>query len=152
MPATPKPSEPSPGRKAAGVRTAPARTPPTRLPCDVQVDESRNLVTFRYFGHVTGAAMRGVTERAEAALSRVRPGFTVLTDLSELESMELDCMPDITGMMDRFKAKGVSTVVRIIPDPAKDIGFNILAIVHYRRGVHVVTCATTAEAERILRL
>jgi|GEM_PF-1963540 len=152
MPPTPKPTDPAPGQTGEGAGNAPARATPIRPVFDVQVDESRNLLTIRYFGHVTGAEMKGVTERAGAILSKVRPGFTVLTDLSGLNSMELDCVPDLTGMMDRFKAKGVGTVVRIIPDPSKDIGFNILAIVHYRRGVHVVTCETAAEAERILNL
>lgn len=152
MPPTPKPTDPAPGQPGAGARNAPARATPTTSVFDMQFDESRNLVTIRYFGHVTGAAMKGVTEHALAVLSKVRPGFTVLTDLSGLESMELDCVPGLTGMMDRFKAKGVGTVVRIIPDPAKDIGFNILAIVHYRRGVHIVTCETAAEAERVLKL
>ncbi|MGA2016306.1 MAG: hypothetical protein ABSH26_05080 [Opitutaceae bacterium] len=151
MPPTPKPTEPTPGQSGAGGKNAPAGKAPRTAPCDIQVDESRNLVTFRYFGHVTAASMKSVTERAGGILSRLRPGFTVLTDLSGLESMELDCAPDLTGMMDRFRAKGVGTVVRIIPDPSKDIGFNILAIVHYRRGVHVVTCETAAEAERILK-
>ena len=50
--------------------------------------------------------------------------------------------------MDEFKAKGIGAVVRIVPDPAKDIGFNILSVVHYRRGVRVVTCQTAEEAER----
>lgn len=148
MPPTPKPTEPTPGQPGAGGKDAPARMAPS----DVQVDESRNLLTINYFGHVTAAVMKAVTEQAGAILSKLRPGFTVLADLSGLESMELDCVPDLTGMMDRFRAKGVGTVVRIIPDPSKDIGFNILAIVHYRRGVHVVTCETAAEAERILKL
>jgi hypothetical protein len=64
--------------------------------------------------------------------------------------MELDCLPELTGAMDRFKALGVGTVIRIVPDPRKDIGFNILSVVHYRRGVRVVTCTSAAEAEKLM--
>ena len=64
--------------------------------------------------------------------------------------MELDCVDSLTRVMECFKSSGVGTVVRVIPDPAKDIGFNILSITHYRRGVKVITCETLAEAERVL--
>ncbi|HMD60003.1 MAG TPA: hypothetical protein VKG78_01140 [Opitutaceae bacterium] len=118
---------------------------------DAQFDDARNLIRIRYFGHVTVSDMKAVTKDAAAILSNVRPKFTVLADLSGLESMDLDCVRDLTDMMDSFRKKGVGTVVRIMPDPAKDIGFNILAIVHYRRGVNVVTCQTAAEAEQALK-
>jgi hypothetical protein len=41
-------------------------------------------------------------------------------------------------------------VVRVIPDPHKDIGLNILSLFHYRRGVRIVTCETLEEAMRAL--
>jgi hypothetical protein len=44
----------------------------------------------------------------------------------------------------------VGTVVRIIPDPTKDIGLNILSVVHLRNGVRVLTLRDAAEAERVL--
>jgi hypothetical protein len=118
--------------------------------CEVQVDVSRNLIRIRYHGHVSAAEMKGYVENLRGMLPQMRKGFTVLTDLSGLETMELDCMPELTKGMDEFKAKGVGTVVRIVPDPAKDIGFNILSIVHYRRGVKMLTCKTAEEAERAI--
>jgi hypothetical protein len=53
--------------------------------------------------------------------------------------------------MELFKTRSIGTVVRVIPDPEKDIGFNILSLTHYRRGVKIVTCETLAEAERALQ-
>jgi hypothetical protein len=41
-------------------------------------------------------------------------------------------------------------VVRVIPDPQKDIGLNILSLFHYRRRVRIVTCKTLAEAMKAL--
>ena len=49
-------------------------------------------------------------------------------------------------------AKGVSLVVRVIPDPAKDIGMNILSLFHYRHRPRSVTCASMEEAARLLAL
>jgi hypothetical protein len=118
---------------------------------EVRGDASLNLLEMRYHGHVTASEMKTCLQAVQAALPGMRPGFTVLTDLSGLDSMDLDCVPDLTKAMDAFKAKGVGTAVRIIPDPSKDIGFNILAIVHYRRGVKVVTCQTAEQAARALK-
>ena len=126
-------------------------SPPLPGPkCEVLYDASRNIIRMSYRGHAAAAEMKAFAGKVRSLLPGVRKGFTVLTDLSGLDSMELDCVTDLTKMMDEFKAKGVDTVVRIVPDPAKDIGFNILSVVHYRRGVHVVTCQTAEEAERVL--
>jgi len=117
---------------------------------EVVTDLDRNLIELRFRGDVAQADMHDCLEEIAAVLPQVRPGFTVLTDLSALNAMSLDCAPDLTKAMDAFRARGVATVVRIIPDPAKDIGFNILAIIHYRRGIHVITCKTRAEADRAI--
>ena len=124
----------------------PAATPSFRI----KLEADRNLVRMWYLGHVTAAQMTACVKAVEAALPALRPGFTVVTDLSGLESMDLDCVPFLTKIMDRCRAGGIGAVVRIVPDRSKDIGFNILSIIHYRRGVKVITCATLAEAERAL--
>ncbi len=116
----------------------------------IQVDISRNLMEVRYRGCVTAAEVKAVSEKVMDLLPQMRKGFTFLADLSSLESMELDCAPDITRIMDACNAAGIGTVVRIIPDPRKDIGLNILSIIHYGRGVHVLTCQNSAEAERVI--
>jgi hypothetical protein len=118
---------------------------------EVQADVPRNLLVIRYLGHVAASEMKAYCEKVKNVLPQMRNGFTLVADLSGLESMELDCMTGVTEIMDACKAKSVGTVVRIIPDPHKDIGLNILSIVHYRRGVRVVTCETAAEAERVTK-
>jgi hypothetical protein len=64
--------------------------------------------------------------------------------------MDLTCVPYIKRMMDVCNKKGVELVVRVIPDPQKDIGLNILSLFHYRRRVRIVTCQTLAEAKKVL--
>jgi hypothetical protein len=118
--------------------------------CEVRYDAGDNIIRMWYRGHVAAAEMKAFEEDVMALLPQARKGFTVLTDLSGLDSMELDCMSSLTKAMDEFKAKGIGAVVRIVPDPSKDIGFNILSVVHYRRGVRVVTCQTAEEAERAI--
>ena len=122
----------------------------TKFEVETVTDENRNLIRILFHGKVTAAAMKDALTEMDEALRRVQPGFTVLTDLSDLETMKLDCVESLTRMMENFKTRGVVTVIRVIPDPAKDIGFNILSLTHYRRGVKVITCETLAEAERAI--
>jgi hypothetical protein len=123
----------------------------TKTVFSVEIDPVRNLVRTRYFGSVMAADMKNGAKQVEALLPQVRAGFVVLADMSGLELMELDCGPHIARIMDLCKAHGVSMVVRVIPDPKKDIGINILSLIHYRGKVKLVTCDTLAEAEKILK-
>jgi len=118
---------------------------------ELEVDSVGNIVHLRYFGRVRAADLAPCVEQVRAALPSVRAGFTVLTDLTHLESMELECARHLTTMMDLCGASGIGTAVRVIPDATKDIGLNILSIIHYRGGVRILTCRTLAEAEAALK-
>jgi hypothetical protein len=54
--------------------------------------------------------------------------------------------------MELIGRAGVGMVVRVIPDPSKDIGMNILTIFHYPQQLQVVTCQNLAEALQALGL
>jgi hypothetical protein len=75
----------------------------------------------------------------------------VLVDLTDLQSMNPDCVLPLAKIMDLFKAHGVGLVVRVDPDTAKDIGSNILSVIRYWGKVSVVICDTIAEAARALK-
>jgi hypothetical protein len=116
----------------------------------VEVDKSKNLLKIIYAQHVGPEDTQRVEERIPTRVPDLRPGFRLLTDLSDLESMDLACVPYIEQMMDLCNKKGVGMVVRVIPDPYKDIGLNIMSLFHYPRRVRIVTCETMAEAMRAL--
>ena len=113
-------------------------------------DPSRNLIEIHYRGRVGVPDVRVVAEWVRDALLQVSKGFTLLVDLTSLESMELDCAVEIARIMDACNAAGIGTVARIIPDRKKDIGLNILSIIHYKRGVHVLTFEDLAEARSLI--
>jgi uncharacterized 2Fe-2S/4Fe-4S cluster protein (DUF4445 family) len=117
----------------------------------VRKDAPRNLIQIRHLGHVTALEMEACIETVKKLIPGMRAGFTLLTDLSGLDSMELECAGVLGRIMDACKAGGIGTAVRIIPDPRKDIGFNILAQIHYRSGVHVITCRNASEAKLALK-
>lgn len=114
------------------------------------VEPSANLLKVSFSGRVDAAEAAQCAEMVGRSLGQLRPGFSLLTDLSSLESMGLECVPHIEQVMDRCNAAGIKNVVRIIPDPHKDIGLKILSLFHYRRGVRIITCQTAEEAQRVL--
>ncbi len=85
-------------------------------------------------------------------LADLPPGFRVLVDLGRLEHMELACLTEIGRGMEMIDRKGVGLVVRVIPDPSKDIGLNILTAFHYAHPPQLVTCKNMTEAAKALAL
>ena len=118
---------------------------------EFKIERQGSLLRTRFFGVVTAAHMVKGVVAFEEVLPEVRRGFSILADLSEVDSMELECAPHFSKIMDLCKARGVGSVIRVIPDPTKDIGFNILSIIHYGAGVQILTCRTLEEAERALK-
>lgn len=116
----------------------------------IAFDQPRNLLVIRYSDHVGPDETERALEQMRLSLERVERGFRLLADLTELQSMDVLCAPHIESAMDLCNGKGVSDVVRIIPDPRKDIGMQIMSYFHYGGDVRVVTCETADQAMRIL--
>jgi hypothetical protein len=83
-------------------------------------------------------------------LADVEPGFVALTDFRWLSSMASDAAPFVAEIMDALAEKKVSAVVRVVPDPHKDIGLNILSQFHYGPEIRVVTFENLADAVQSL--
>jgi len=105
-------------------------------------------VTFK--GEVDPEQAREGAETINSLLADMTPGFKLLTDFTGLEKMDTECAPHIRRVMDLCNEKGISLVVRVMPDPHKDIGFNILSIFHYGRTVRIVTVENLDEAMKAL--
>jgi hypothetical protein len=116
-----------------------------------EVDQPRNLLVIQYSGVVRSAETERGLDQIRAGLTQLQSGFRLLADLTELQSMDVACAPFIEKAMDLFNEKGIATVVRVIPDPHRDIGLNIMSIFHYGGDVRIVTCQTLNEAVALLR-
>ena len=114
-------------------------------------DTITNVFTLAFSNQVGEADVAAVENEIQTTVGNLRPGFSLLTDLSKLESMDPLCVPSIDRAMDLFREHGVKLVVRIIPDPKRDVGFNIMSLFHYPRTVRIVTVTPAAEAARALR-
>jgi hypothetical protein len=116
----------------------------------IEINKQYKLFHISFLGHVTKAELVARYPETEVMLGEFTDGFHVLSDLARLETMDRDCMLEIGRVMELCEAKGVESVVRVIPDPKKDIGLNILSLFHYTRKIHPVTCETLEEALKIL--
>jgi len=116
----------------------------------VVIDQAKNMLVIRYHGRVTASAVERCAEEVRAALVKMQSGFRLLADFTELESMDVACVPYFEKIMELCDEKDVSAVVRIIPDPKRDIGLQIMSYFHYSGDVNIVTCHNLSDATKIL--
>ena len=117
----------------------------------VAADPARNLLQLSFTGGIGLTEIEYYEKTVEEALAKMPSEFHLVTDLTDLQSMEILCVPYIERTMDRIRRRGVARIVRIIPDPHKDIGFNIMSLFHYPHGLMILTCANQDEAEEALK-
>jgi anti-anti-sigma regulatory factor len=112
----------------------------------VEIDQSKRLVVISAVQHVTAEQAKLTVQKLRELLNDVAPGFRVLADFRWLESMDSAAAPHLAKIMDMLAEKGVSSVTRVMPDPHKDIGLNILSQFHYGPEIQIVTFETLADA------
>lgn len=118
----------------------------------VTSNKAKQLLLMRYCERVTAKQLKAGRSDLKALLEELKPGFSVLADFSQLESMAADCVPEIGAGMELIDAAKPGLLVRVIPDPSKDIGLNILTAFHYKKRPQIVNCKTLTEAAKLLAL
>ena len=112
----------------------------------IETSDTERLIKLSWLGRVDLDEMRRCAEEIRVTTSKMRPGFRVLVDMTELESMDYAGAPYIGSIMDLCVAKQVEHVVRVIPNPHKDIGMNIMSYLRYGSKVRVTICENLADA------
>jgi hypothetical protein len=79
-------------------------------------------------------------------MKEATPGFRVLTDFRWLDRMDPAAAIHLAEIMDALAEKEVAAVVRVVPDPHKDIGLNILSQFHYGKKIKLHTFESLAKA------
>lgn len=116
----------------------------------IQIDAEQNFLSVVFAGNVTAGELAGKTPELTRLLGELRPGFRVLTDLSGLNEMALECAGEIQRLMIQLGRAGVSEVLRVIPDARRDIGFGIMSAFHYSPKVRIHTHSKREEALKFL--
>ena len=112
----------------------------------VEINGSKRLLVISAAGHVSKEEVKQAAEQVRNALQDVAPGLRALIDFRWLESMRPSAASHIAEIMDALAEKQVASVIRIIPDPGKDIGLNILSQFHCARELPITTVETLVEA------
>jgi hypothetical protein len=112
----------------------------------VEVDRSKRLLVITAVQHVTAQEVKLAAQEVRKALEDVAPGIRALTDFRWMDSMDSSAAPYIAEIMDALTEKQVSAIIRVIPDPHKDIGLNILSQFHYDPKIQITTFETLADA------
>ena len=99
----------------------------------------KNLLMLRYIDRVKRQDFEWVHSDLLALLAGLKPGLRVLVDCTQLEHMSHDCISPIGDLMELIDQRGAELIVRVIPDPYKDIGLNILTAFHYKKRPNIAT-------------
>src|SRR5207253_465949 len=99
----------------------------------VETNKAKRLLVISAAGHVSKEEVKHAAEQVREALRDVAPGSRVLTDFRWLESMRPAAAPYIAEIMDALAEKQVASVIRIIPDPGKDIGIGASQLLFFHR-------------------
>ena len=116
------------------------------------VNKGKQLLVLYYSGKVKADELRLGLDDLRRLLTELSPGFRVLADFTQLETMAMDCATEIGTAMEMIGQQGVALIVRVMPDASKDIGLNILTNFHYAPRPRIVTCDTLTEAAEVLKL
>ncbi len=112
----------------------------------VEADKSKRLVIISAVGRVTKEEAKQAAQQVRDILKDFVAGFRVLADFRWLESMDTAAARHVAEIMDALTAKQVALVIRVMPDPHKDIGLNILSQFHYGPETQITTFETLADA------
>ena len=112
----------------------------------VEIDRSKRLLVISALQQVTAEQAKLAVKQVRELVRDVAPGFRVLADFRWLESMDSAAAPHVATIMDTLAEKGVSSVTRVMPDPHKDIGLNILSQFHYGPEIQIAAFETLADA------
>ena len=112
----------------------------------VELDRSKRLLVISVAQRVTAEQAKLAAQRVRELVRDVDAGFRVLADFRWLDAMDPGAAPHIAEIMDALAEKGVASVTRVMPDPHKDIGLNILSQFHYGPKIKIATFETLADA------
>lgn len=112
----------------------------------VELDQSKRLLVIAGAQRVTAEQAKQTVDRVRELLETVAPGFRVLADFRWLELMDSAAARHLAEIMDVIAKKKPTSVTRVMPDPHKDIGLNILSQFHYGREIEIATYQSLADA------
>ncbi|MFH1061734.1 MAG: diguanylate cyclase [Candidatus Omnitrophota bacterium] len=118
----------------------------------IKFDKRYNLLILEFRSNFDEQQGEILCERLKKELAQAKKGFMVISDLSRVDCFDEASSKYIQKMMMICNAHGVSKIFRVVPNKAKDIGFNIMSIFHYSKSVKIYTYESIEEARFFVNL
>ncbi len=115
----------------------------------MSVENDGNKLAITYEGYFDIQQAEQFYLELQKIIPKLKKGCIVFVNLSLLERMDFEAKKFISKEMELLNAKGVSEVIRIIPDKSKDIGFSIMSLFHYSPKTKIHTYKSLQEAKEI---
>ena len=112
----------------------------------ISYDQGHNTVIIEFVGVIDAAQGERYFPEIEKVIPKHGKGFQLLVDLSATKHMDPGIKEWIKKSMKLFNASGVAKIIRVIPNSAHDIGFNIMSLFHYSSSVRILTVSSRREA------
>lgn len=113
-------------------------------------DPSKNRLHQILIGTLDHAGAIALVADAERELTKLRPGFEIISDLRDLRNVEDDAEADVRNLMERCAVYRPSLLIRVLRTPSANFGFTIMSYFHYPRATRVITCGSLEEASVLL--
>jgi anti-anti-sigma regulatory factor len=109
------------------------------------IDRTKNRVHITLSDRFDALQAKTLSEELTSRLEELERGFCMLCDLTTLEEFDPSAAKHYESMMDLCNKNGVSKIIRIIPNPARNFGLTVMSYFHYDREIPVVTCSKFRE-------
>ena len=113
-------------------------------------DDKRNVLITEFEGKIDMRQAEEFYTNFQTFLPKLGKGFKLLTDLSRAQFVDPNIQELVKRTMDLLNDQGVREIIRVIPDPERDIGFNIMSLFHYSKDVKIHTVEFREEADALL--
>lgn len=115
--------------------------------CDVKTDTAANRIYVTLRGFSSDQEMEQHVTRVSAEVRRLKPGFTMISDISQMRPATPNGTRMLQDIMLLYKKHGIARLVRIVGDDVIAKGqFNRLA---KEAGIPVHYVSSLDEAEKI---
>lgn len=114
-------------------------------------DGLRELVVIEFLGNVDAAQARQALDALERLVPDDGRRFKALADYTRVETMDVEVEAQVKKAMRLLDERGVSEVLRVLPDPDAEVGFDILSRFFYSRDVKFHTYRSRAAADGAAR-
>ncbi|WP_205525481.1 STAS domain-containing protein [Pyxidicoccus trucidator] len=115
---------------------------------EVEARVGKNRLVVRIWGDLDDAEARQIGDAAVRAVDRLRPGLDILSDLSGLTRVPVECAAQLRRIVEAAQARGLRQVVRVVGRSAE-------AALQFQRisrsiGYEAYLAFSLEEAERML--